>query len=225
MQACASSAKSSSGYKVRYSSYSSFGPVDEVNHRIKPTLANYGGGEFQGMISLGMDNDYRGTYGTSMSRPATQGVIRLIAEAYQQTNPSADRPTPQFITAVLVNSADDGVAGDNPYPDFKIGFGQVNAQEAVTTVTERRVIEDTLREDGETNRYYFEAADKSDIEVTLAYMDYPGRFLINDLDLKVISPSGKIYHPHAPNAAAPQAVAERRPDKYNNIENIHKKPN
>ncbi|PIO06668.1 hypothetical protein COT47_03245 [Candidatus Woesearchaeota archaeon CG08_land_8_20_14_0_20_43_7] len=199
-------------------SYTSFGPLDGSNGRVKPTLVHYGGGTNQGILSCTNGGGYEAMAGTSMSQPLVLGTTLLIVQDYRDLMKRSDsEPSPQLIHAILVDSADD--VGPK-YVDFQTGFGMINALKAHEIIKNERFSEDTLTDTSTIHSQFFNVTDKRDIEVTLAYLDHPGKYLINDLDITLVSPSGTIYSPHVLDPANPTKRAKRYVDHQNNIEKI-----
>jgi Mg-chelatase subunit ChlD/subtilisin family serine protease len=206
-----------SNYDLRASS--SRGPT--WDGRLKPEVMGIG-------CEWSTDNDSNGyTYkcGTSMASPSVAGVTALVVQQYHQTYPSAGRPTPSLLKAILVQSADDlehqpGQAGFTEYgwndpdsgqpviyhagPDWATGYGVVNAERAVALVRGRNLIEGTVSPGDTTDTYTVEIPEgRTEFKVTLAWDDEAGNptlavnaaQLVNDLDLTLEAPDGTIYRP------------------------------
>ncbi|MBE0640714.1 MAG: S8 family serine peptidase, partial [Bacteroidales bacterium] len=127
-------------YKDDLSSSSSRGPANDG--RIKPDVAAKG----SDVVSTTDPNAYTTKSGTSMSCPGTSGTMLQLYHAYRNLNGGAD-PKGGLMKAILMNSADDI---DNPGPDFKTGWGRINALKAVEAIEDVRFATDTLMQ-GDTN--------------------------------------------------------------------------
>jgi subtilisin family serine protease len=115
--------------------FSSWGPTDDG--RIKPDLVANGQAVFSS--EEGFDSDYGVQSGTSMAAPNVTGTAALLLEHYRDLHDDED-PTSATLKGVLIHTASD--AG-NVGPDYRHGWGLVNAAEAAEFLTESA---DTLRE-------------------------------------------------------------------------------
>ena len=87
-------------------------------------------------------------------------------------------------------------------PDYATGYGLVNAQKAVAFVDTAKFKQDSLP-DGRTVTYTFAVPKGShSLRATLTWDDYPADLeeayapkLVNDLDLILVAPDGKEFHP------------------------------
>ncbi len=134
--------------------------------------------------------------GTSMATPAVSGILALMLEAYNETY-GAD-PWPSTLKAVLLHTAEDlGNAG----PDYKFGYGHVDALAAVNTIkattgtTTSVYIRQGSVSNGQTQIYTLSSNGISAPKCTLVWDDAPGtpasaKALVNDLDLRLIAPDG-----------------------------------
>ncbi len=103
--------------------FSSCGPLDDG--RIFPTICTKGSNNY----STSLGDAYTNMSGTSMACPTATGTLALLTERYKQLfggNPRSD-----LLRGIVANSADD--AGQ-PGPDFKFGFGLLNAEQAAMTI-------------------------------------------------------------------------------------------
>ncbi len=190
---------------VVMASFSGYGPTDDG--RIKPDLVANGIGLYSCTDSG--SSSYASYSGTSMSTPNLAGALNLLVRHYEGTH-SDETPLASTMKAILVQTADE--AGDYDGPDFKHGWGLLNAQTAAELISEdgagtEVVIEDSLS-DGESDIYYVEADGLAPIRVTLAWTDPPGTpaapaldptdaMLVNDLDLRLQTyPALDTYEPY-----------------------------
>ncbi len=206
-----------SGYDL--SGFSSRGPT--WDGRLKPDVMGIG-------CEWSTDHDsqgYVGKCGTSMASPSVAGVAALVTQQYHETFPTAGRPRPSTLKAVLIQTATDlehqpGQAGFSEYgwndpdsgqpviyhrgPDWATGYGVVNAERAVAAVRGRNFVEGTVSPSNNFDLYTVEIPPgRTEFKVTLAWDDEAGdptlgvnaTQLVNDLDLVIEDPDGTNYRP------------------------------
>lgn len=115
--------------------FSSFGPVSDG--RIKPEISALGLNVFSTYTPL---NTYGTISGTSMSTPGAAGTVTLLVQAYKQLNGGITPPS-SLIKNIVCNTAKDL---GNPGPDYKFGFGCINALQAVRILEQNRYIVNTI---------------------------------------------------------------------------------
>jgi subtilisin-like proprotein convertase family protein len=158
--------------------------------------------------------------GTSMATPLTAGAIGLIRE-YLRTHMAIKNPSAALLKATLIAGTKRlaGYGAPGAVVDNDQGYGRVNldAVLAPPATTERAFLEITpgLR----TGEVYQTNIDIKSagvpFRVVLAYSDYPGPSLVNNLNLILIAPDGKRYVGNqTPGAALTM-------DVNNNVEVIH----
>ena len=191
-------------------SFSSWGPCDDG--RIKPdVVAN--GWEVYSSSSTG-DNSYVSKTGTSQAAPSAMGAAALLEQLYAREF-SGQRLRASTLKGLMIHTADDlGNLG----PDYQYGWGLINVKMAADVILSHKadlsrpkLIEGTFsrtRSGVETyaNNYTFVWDGVSPIRATLAWTDPAGSTqtatdsrtanLINNLDLKIISPNGTINMPY-----------------------------
>jgi len=148
----------------------------------------------------------------------------LLLQQYRESFPGRPDFRNSFLRAVLAQTAMDV---GNPGPDYKSGYGSIRAREAAETILQERFVEDEVSL-GEvyTFRVTIPFAGEAELEITLAWDDPAGTpgvdpVLVNDLDLRVVGPSGTVFHPWTldpGNPAAPAVQTAR--DGLNNIEQV-----
>ncbi len=201
----------------KISSFSSRGPIK--GGRLKPDIATDGENVLSTAINLDNPNDntaYKRMYGTSMATPAATGSILLIAQRYQQV--TGENPRVDTMKAILFNSAKDI---ENRGPDYKSGFGSLDAYAAVKVV-------DTMAGDAslvkletihteETKQFAFEVDEREAFKVTAAWIDAGSASLSTDIDMFLVQEStGKKIYPYTLNASAP--TQEARQDQENHVD-------
>ncbi len=166
-----------------------------------------------------IDANYMYMGGTSMATPLTAGAMALIRQFYTD-NEGVATPSAALLKATLINGATDinpgqyGTGGTREIPTTRptnvAGWGRVNIENSifpsgsrVMTYTDNTAGLST----GQTRSYnYYVGSSAEPLRVTLAWTDYPGSpassgALVNDLDLKVVGPTGTTYYPNNANAA------------------------
>ncbi len=211
-------ALNSSGKSV--AKLSSSGPVSDG--RIKPDLCVRG--EYVTSASSDNDSAYAMMSGTSMATPAATGMGLLAAEAYKKVT-GGDDIRHDTLKAIFVNTATDI---ENPGPDYKAGFGIINAKAAVD------VIESLTGNDplvtlskvahNRANNYSFTTIKPSNFKLTIAWVDpdaapSASSTLVNDLDIVLENiDTSKKYYPYTLDKNNPSKNAVRT--KANHVDNI-----
>jgi|GEM_PF-578938 len=180
--------------------FSSKGPA--YDGRIKPELVAFS------------------TQGTSNSTALATGIITLMKQHYKTMHNSS--LTNAQTKAILINSAKDL---GNTGPDFTYGYGNIDADKSLKTITENRIISGNLTS-GQTNSHIITLpAEAKNLKITLVWNDLPAAInsnisLVNDLDLQVISANNTAFLPWILNADTPQQPALRGKDKINTVEQV-----
>ena len=190
--------------------FSSWGPCDDG--RIKPdVVAN--GWELYSSSSTG-DTSYVSKTGTSQAAPSAMGAAALLQQLYAREF-SGQRMRASTLKGLMIHTADDlGNAG----PDYQYGWGLINVKVAADVILSHKadlsrpkLIEGTLSRTTSgvktyTNNYTFVWDGVSPIRATLAWTDPAGSTqtatdsrtpnLVQNLDLKIISPNGTTNLPY-----------------------------
>ena len=199
---------------------SSTGPVDDG--RIKPDLCVRG--EYISSATDESDSSYATMSGTSMATPAATGAAALIMQQYKRTTGGFD-VRHDVLKSIMVNTA---VDKENKGPDYKVGFGMIDAKAAVDTVktigTNSVLVGiDTLSHNGQ-KVYEFSLAQGGKFKTTLSWVDVEANpsssvTLVNDLDLLLVNKdSGAKYYPYTLDKNNPNALAKA--NKVNRVDNI-----
>jgi hypothetical protein len=199
--------------------FSSNGPVKDG--RIKPDLCSRG----EGIYSTGAasSSDYLWMNGTSMAAPSATGMGILVGEAYKKVSGGYDIRH-DILKSALINAAiDKGRKG----PDYDVGFGMIDVKGAVDIVNSLSSTSPLLHIDkishNESKKLPFLMKKSGEFKVTISWVDPAGNpssgsSLVNDLDMVLVSNSGKRYYPYTLNPASPTALA--KVDRANHVDNI-----
>lgn len=213
--------------------FSSRGPTDDG--RIKPDVVAPGTDVIScrsrrasgSAWGLHPNTNYMFSGGTSMATPLMAGFASLVRQFYMEwrgmTNPSA-----ALVKATIINggrSLSPGQYGTNatreippaPRPNNAEGWGQPDLLETLFPSGNRKLsaCDTNVLTTGGTNLYRLYLTGGVTGTVTMAYSDYPGtagagKKLVNDLDLLVFDPTGRVYYPNGLSAA----------DRSNNVEGL-----
>lgn len=195
-------------------SFSSCGPVHDG--RIKPDISGFGSSVF----STYPNNTYSTISGTSMSTPGIAGSATLLVQRYKQLNANTPPPS-SLIKNIILNTAQDlGNAG----PDYRYGYGRINALEAARILEDNRYEVNTITTSGVNNKTITVPAGASSLRVMLTWNDPAGAAnasvaLVNNLDLSVINGSTTTL-PWKLDANNPGTLAFRGIDAVNNVEQV-----
>ena len=197
------------------STSSSCGPVHDG--RVKPEIVAMGTNVFSTYTPL---NTYGTISGTSMSTPGITGTVALLAQRYKQLNANVLPPS-SLIKNIACNTAHDlGTAG----PDYRFGFGRVNALAAVKILEQNRYTLNTITT-GSTNDITITVpAGSSRLRVMLTWNDPAAApnsafALVNNLDLRVIEGANTTL-PWILNPGNPALAATQADDNISNIEQV-----
>ncbi|MFN5323514.1 MAG: S8 family serine peptidase, partial [Bacteroidota bacterium] len=200
-------------------SSSSRGPSEDG--RIKPDICANGVGQ----LSTNGPNTYQTGGGTSAACPGIAGIVTQLHQAYRELN-GGQNAEGALLKACLLNTADDL---GNPGPDYRFGWGRVNALRAVTTLEDNRYFSGLVSQGGSINHTITVPTNTKQLRVMLYWNDVEGdplasKALVNDLNFLVTDPSSNIIQPWvlnpAPNATTLNANAVTGIDDLNNMEQV-----
>ncbi len=184
-------------------SFSNWGPTDDG--RLKPEIVAPG----LYMKSTVPNDEYGISSGTSMACPVVSGALALLMERVNALYPGLDL-LPSTYKALLAHTA---VDLGNVGPDYKYGYGRIDAGAADEIVRNAGFIEAAIPESGQTDTYTVTIASGTPtLKITLVWDDPPATplsevTLINDLDLKLIAPDSTEYFPWVLDPDNPDAAA------------------
>lgn len=194
---------------------SSCGPT--ADGRIKPEISAFGSSVLSTYTPL---NSYGTISGTSMAAPGIAGSAALLIQRYLQLN-SGVHPPSSLIKNIICNTATDL---GNTGPDYRFGFGRIDALAAVRILEENRYVLNTINNAAVSDHTITVPAGATKLNVMLTWNDPAAAAnsnpaLVNNLDLSVIESSTTtlpwVLDPTNPSSAASQAV-----DVISNIEQV-----
>jgi len=200
-------------------SSSSRGPA--ADGRIKPDI----GAKGSSVNSTMPENDYGLKTGTSMSCPGIAGIMGQLYQGYKELNGSVN-PNSALMKGVLLNSADDL---GNPGPDFKHGWGEVNAYQAIKILENNQYLNSNISQGGNNTHNITVPSGTMQLNVMVYWHDIEGSVnaapaLVNDIDINITNVNGVIAYPWlldpSPNATALNSNATYGNDHINNVEQI-----
>ncbi len=214
--------------------FTSYGPTKD--YRLKPDIVAPGCRSLSDdplltwqITSTDMGSSYSAHCGTSQSTPAAAGATALLVQKWRQTH-GPTTPLPHTVKAILVHTATDL---GNPGPDYRFGWGALNAQFAVDLVKDDHdhplnplihvdSVNTGISPPNLPKKFTFTYFGNDDVKATLAWDDPPAAALAsptlkNDLDLLLTDPNGKEYKPFILDPLHPEKNATRGNDNINNV--------
>ncbi|MEA1647803.1 S8 family serine peptidase [Nitrospirillum sp. BR 11164] len=163
--------------------------------------------------------------GTSTAAPLVAGAIALIRE-YLRAQVGLPSPSAALLKAALIAGAvplrgTDGSGTDGPVPDINQGFGRVHLDTILAPAAPLRAtfLDGGSVATGDLYQYSLQVvADGSPLRVVMAYSDYPGASLVNNLNLVLRGPDGSTVTGNA--GPGGQAPSGQTMDSANNVEAI-----
>ena len=198
---------------------SSRGPA--ADGRIKPDIAANG----EEQVTAYPDNMYDPFGGTSGASPGIAGILAQLYQAYRELNGNA-YPNAGLMKACLLNTANDL---GNKGPDYKFGWGHVNALRAVQLIENANYMLDSIDHEG-VNEHTLTIPDNViEARVMVYWTDPPSlpgvtKALINDLNMEISTPDSSIHMPWVlriePDPLLLDMPAGTGRDSLNNMEQI-----
>ncbi len=215
--------------------FSSRGPCEDG--RIKPdlvapgtwiaSLQTFATGDENAWAGISPFYQYQG--GTSQAGPHASGAAAAFVQYYRELNNEAT-PSPALVKAALINSAwdmDDSF-GTIATPNMDEGWGRVDLVNLIGGFGRRDFVDQTeLLETGEVYEHRAVVMDTFEpLVITLTYTDVPGLpasipALVNDLDLEVIAPDGRVFHGNRFDPFGLSVPGAAAGDRINNVEGIY----
>jgi hypothetical protein len=212
---------------VTMSSFSSWGPTDDG--RIKPDISGCGVSVYS--ASSSSNSAYATLSGTSMASPNVTGTMTLLQQHYRNLNGGSFMRS-ATLRGLVIHTADE--AGTTPGPDYRFGWGLLNAEKAANVITQRgtaTIIAENVLNNGSSYTINVTASGNGPLEVTICWTDPKGTplanntlnstsaRLVNDLDVRVTR-SGTTTFPWRLDPAAPANGATQGDNFRDNVEKI-----
>lgn len=198
---------------------SSRGPAKDG--RIKPDICAVG----TDVYSTVSTNTYQNMSGTSMACPGVAGTLAQLYHAYRSLN-GGNNPPSALIKAAAMNTADDL---GNPGPDYRFGYGRINAARALTVLQHNRYFVDSVAQGNAKTHTISVPANTAEIRIMVYWHDYQAtagaaKAIVNNLNMTVTTPAAATILPWVlnptPNAAALNTNAVQAVDSLNNVEQV-----
>lgn len=205
--------------------YSNFGPMDDS--RIKPDIA--GGGNNIYAANSTSNTSYDTSSGTSLATPGITGAMLLLQQYYERLNATFMKAA--TLKGIVLHTADDV---DAPGPDFKMGWGVMNAKRAAELITNKDytsiISEETLNQ-GETFTMTVKADGNNPLIASISWTDPAAEYvnrgilnditpaLVNDLDIRILK-DGKEFLPWKLSAARATAAATKGDNNVDPFERV-----
>ncbi len=213
-------------------SYSSCGPTDDG--RIKPDVTAPGGPVYT--TSDNGTNQYTTLEGSSFSSATAAGTLAMLQELHERGYGTNQPMLASTWRALLMHTAD---GGDIAGPDYRTGWGRINAFEAAKVVSNNMSyaslpnIKELRLLDGELIEFDVVFGTGGWHRVSMAWTDPAGEsiaedwtldgtnlVLVNDLDLRVIGPNGVTNFPMILDPQNPTNSFTTGDDFRNNYEQV-----
>ena len=158
--------------------------------------------------------------GTSMATPLTAGAVALVRQ-YLRTKKKIARPSAALLKAALIAGAArlPGTAPKGTVLDNHQGYGRVNLDNVLAPAQPATVVFLDVKPGLKTGQIQSipikVKSDQAPLRVVLAYSDFPGPSLVNNLNLIATAPDGSRF---VGNQAAGGAATL---DGKNNVEVVH----
>jgi hypothetical protein len=202
-------------------SSSSRGPASDG--RIKPDICAVGTSVYSTTDANG-PSTYNVKTGTSMSCPGVTGTLAVLMQAYKDINSGAEA-NGTLLKGIIQNTAEDL---GNPGPDFRFGYGRINANRAYEVIADGSFSSDTVANNDSASFSFAIPANTVNAKFLLIWADpqaspNASRDLVNDLDMTVDF-EGSTYQPWVldptPTVASLNSNATRARDSLNNMEQV-----
>ena len=161
-----------------------------------------------------------------MSCPGIAGILAQLYQAYKDLNGGVNPPS-ALMKCILLNSADDL---GNPGPDFKYGWGEVNAFKAVKMLENSNYTTSSVSQSGVNTHTITIPSGTKQVKIMTYWHDKEASTsasvaLVNDINTTLsYIPLGTSYNPlvldESPNQTSLNSIAIPSIDDLNNMEQI-----
>lgn len=216
---------------VALGGFSSWGPTDDG--RIKPDISAKGVNTYSSNYNEDTQvNEYSYKTGTSMATPSVAGTVLLLQQHYHNVNNAYMKSA--TARGLVCHTADE--TGSANGPDYKYGWGLINAQKAAQTILDHgnnAIVSELTLTPGNTYTIDVTASGLENLMASITWTDQPGEAqnnvnelnnrtprLINDLDVRITDANNNTYFPWKLNPETPSAAATQADNIVDNIEKI-----
>jgi len=216
---------------VVMTTFSGWGPTDDG--RIKPDVVANGTDLYSPIATSNTSYDWYN--GTSMAAPNVSGSVGLLLQ-YRKNLFGSNPLRSATLKTLIINTADE--AGPNSGPDYMFGWGLMNTlkvaqvMRADSTAGGNFMIREFTLNQGAQIEFQVLNDGTQPLRATICWTDPAGTppspslnpttpMLVNDLDLRVISPSPTTYYPWTLNPSNPSAPATTGDNTRDNVEQVH----
>ena len=215
---------------VAMSTFSSWGPTDDG--RIKPDVVAAGVNIFS--TGSASNTAYYTDSGTSMAAPAVAGSLDLLVQRQNQLYGTNQPMLASTLRGLAIHTADDA---DGTGPDYRFGWGLFNARSAALLIETNYAsqslahIKEVRLLSGDYIEFPIVTTNNGPLRVGTYWTDPPGtpvapslnptnRMLVNDVDVRVVSPSGVTNYPYLLNPASVTNAATAGDNFRDNAERV-----
>jgi hypothetical protein len=169
-----------------------------------------------------------------MSAPAVAGTLGLLTELQTRLYDGAPAMLSSTLKGIVLHTADDA---DGRGPDYRFGWGLLNAFSAADLMTNNYTsrslafIKEVRLVSGDYIEFPLSLTNTQPFKATIAWTDPPGtpttprlnptnHMLVNDLDLRLVSPAGVTNFPWVLNPNSPTNAATTGDNTVDNVEQV-----
>ncbi|MFM9911629.1 MAG: S8/S53 family peptidase, partial [Chitinophagaceae bacterium] len=203
--------------KDELTNYYSKGPTRDG--RVKPEITAIG----RNVFSTVPFNVYGSNSGTSMACPQVTGSLALLIERYRQLNNGINPPGGLLKNIICNATTDVGNTG----PDFANGFGSLDVLPAVEIMEKKNYYASSIQNAEQQINLFTVGSSINEVKIMLYWPDkaaslFTNVTLVNDLDIFVTAPDGRIFKPLLlnPSPGAVLNTAITGEDHTNNMEQV-----
>ena len=176
-----------------------------------------------------------------MATPAVTGTLGLLTGFYKQLYPTSapllytSNALASTLRGIVIHTADP--LGPNPGPNYTYGWGLLDATAAANLITNNYAsgslafIKEVRLVSGDYIQFPVVLTNSLPFKATIAWTDPPGtptavmlnptnHMLVNDLDLRVVTPGGVTNFPWVLNRNAPTNAAATGDNNVDNVEQV-----
>jgi hypothetical protein len=222
---------------VSIANFSSLGST--ADGRIRPDVVADGVNVYSTFAES--NTAYQVDSGTSMSAPAVTGTLGLLTAFYNQLYPTnapllfSNAPLASTLKGIVIHTADQ--LGNTIGPSYTYGWGLLDAAAAANLITNNYAsgslafIKEVRLVSGDYIQFPVVLTNNKPFKATIVWTDPPGtptahalnptnHMLVNDLDLRVISPTSVTNFPWVLNRNSPTNAATTGDNNVDNVEQV-----